>query len=223
MTGPGQESPFVEVIRRMEEQFSRESAAQQELHSADSPVELARVWQVPSEIPEKLYSYWGALHADPSESPTQAETRATPPAAYLWFDAIARYGAPAVTDARARRLAAKSLARTLSARVREFAVAGELPAADVTSATTIPDLLTGMLEAETADGANTDDASIRRLRLNLEYVWARLLMVYPERQSRIWLESYNFNVGTRPVDALRLGKAADVIRAVDIEEQGAFG
>lgn len=63
--------------------------------------------------------------------------------------------------------------------------------------------------------------SERRL-LDLDYVLARLLRLFPERQARVWLRSHNAHLGARPIDVLRLRGAEPVIVAIDAEEQGAY-
>jgi uncharacterized protein (DUF2384 family) len=62
----------------------------------------------------------------------------------------------------------------------------------------------------------------RRAVLDLDYVWGRLLQLYPQRQAEVWLSSPNAHLGARPVDVLRLRGAAPVIDAIDAEEEGAF-
>jgi hypothetical protein len=64
-------------------------------------------------------------------------------------------------------------------------------------------------------------ASQRRL-LDLDYVVARLLQLFPMEQAEIWLTSHNAHLGARPADVLRLRGAGPVIAAVDAESQGAY-
>ena len=63
--------------------------------------------------------------------------------------------------------------------------------------------------------------SQRRL-LDLDYVMARLLQVFPREQAEIWLTSHNACLGSRPIDVLRLRGAAPVVLAIDAEAQGAY-
>jgi hypothetical protein len=61
----------------------------------------------------------------------------------------------------------------------------------------------------------------RRL-LDLDYVYARLLQLFPAEQADIWLHSMNSYLGARPIDVLRLRGAVPVIEAIDAEAEGAF-
>lgn len=63
--------------------------------------------------------------------------------------------------------------------------------------------------------------SQRRL-LDLDYVVARLLQLFPSEQAEIWLTSHNAHLGARPVDVLRLRGAGPVVAAADAEAQGAY-
>ena len=58
--------------------------------------------------------------------------------------------------------------------------------------------------------------------LDLGYALSRLLLLYPPRQSLIWLESHNAWLNARPIDVLCIQGAAPVIKAIDAEAQGAF-
>jgi hypothetical protein len=64
-------------------------------------------------------------------------------------------------------------------------------------------------------------ASKRRV-LDLDYVMARLLRLFPKQQAEIWLESNNAHLGARPIDVLKLRGASSVVEALDAEEQGAY-
>jgi hypothetical protein len=64
-------------------------------------------------------------------------------------------------------------------------------------------------------------ASQRRL-LDLDYVLARVLQLFPREQAEIWLTSHNAHLGARPVDVLRLQGAGPVIAAADAEAEGAY-
>ena len=64
-------------------------------------------------------------------------------------------------------------------------------------------------------------ANQRRL-LDLDYLVARLLQLFPREQAEIWLTSHNAHLGARPVDVLRLQGAGPVIAAADAEAQGAY-
>jgi uncharacterized protein (DUF2384 family) len=62
----------------------------------------------------------------------------------------------------------------------------------------------------------------RRRLIDLDYVWGRLLQLYPERQAKTWMSSPNAHLGARPIDVLRVRGAGPVIDAIDAEEEGAF-
>jgi transcriptional regulator with XRE-family HTH domain len=61
----------------------------------------------------------------------------------------------------------------------------------------------------------------RRL-LDLDYVMARLLQLFPREQADIWLTSHNAHLGARPIDVLRLRGASAVVLAIDAEAQDAY-
>lgn len=63
----------------------------------------------------------------------------------------------------------------------------------------------------------------QRRVLDLEYAVSRLLLLFPPRQARIWLDSHNAVLGARPIDVLRIRGATAVIGAIDAEAQGAIG
>ena len=63
--------------------------------------------------------------------------------------------------------------------------------------------------------------SQRRL-LDLDYVMARLLQLFPREQAEIWLTSHNAHLGARPLDVLQLRGAGPVVAAADAEAQGAY-
>jgi hypothetical protein len=58
--------------------------------------------------------------------------------------------------------------------------------------------------------------------VDLEYVMARLLSLYPREVAQTWLLSHNAHLGSRPIDVLKLSGALPLIAAIDAEEQGAF-
>jgi uncharacterized protein (DUF2384 family) len=63
----------------------------------------------------------------------------------------------------------------------------------------------------------------RRAVLDLEYVMARLYELWTPEVAAIWLESSNAHLGgARPVDVLRLRGAAEVVGAIDAEDEGAY-
>jgi uncharacterized protein (DUF2384 family) len=72
-------------------------------------------------------------------------------------------------------------------------------------------------------GQERISAENQRRILDLDYVLARLLQLFPAEQTEIWLTSHNAHLGARPVDVLRLRGGAAVIQAVDVEAQGAYG
>jgi hypothetical protein len=65
-------------------------------------------------------------------------------------------------------------------------------------------------------------ADRQRALLDLDYVMARLLQLFPREQAEIWLTSHNAHLGARPVDVLRLSGAARVVGALDAETQDAY-
>jgi hypothetical protein len=69
------------------------------------------------------------------------------------------------------------------------------------------------------EGAGSES---RRRILDLDYVLARLLEIYPHQLAELWLESHNAHLGARPIDVLQLRGAAPVIEAIDAEAEGAF-
>jgi len=71
-------------------------------------------------------------------------------------------------------------------------------------------------------GEERISAENQRRLLDLDYVMARLLQLYPREQAEIWLTSHNAHLGSRPVDVLRLRGAAAVVAAIDAEAEGAY-
>jgi transcriptional regulator with XRE-family HTH domain len=71
-------------------------------------------------------------------------------------------------------------------------------------------------------GAERISADRQRDLLDLDYVVARLLHLFPKEQAEIWMTSHNAHLGARPVDVLRLSGAAAVVRAIDAEAQDAY-
>jgi hypothetical protein len=61
-----------------------------------------------------------------------------------------------------------------------------------------------------------------RLVTDLEYVISRLFQLYSPTLAKVWLESYNAHLESRPVDVFRLRGALAVAEAVDAEAQGAY-
>lgn len=63
----------------------------------------------------------------------------------------------------------------------------------------------------------------RRAVLDLDYVVARLHESWVPEVAALWLRGSNPHLGGAvPLDVLRLRGAADVIRAIDAEDQGAY-
>ncbi len=62
----------------------------------------------------------------------------------------------------------------------------------------------------------------QRRVLDLDYVMARVLQLFPREQAEIWLTSHNAHLGARPVDVLRMQGAGPVIAAADAEAEGAY-
>ena len=71
-------------------------------------------------------------------------------------------------------------------------------------------------------GEERISAENQRRLLDLDYVMARLLHLYPREQAEIWLTSHNAHLGSRPVDVLRLRGASAVVAAIDAEAEGAY-
>jgi len=71
-------------------------------------------------------------------------------------------------------------------------------------------------------GEERISADRQRSLLDLDYVMARLLHLFPKEQAEIWLSSYNAHLGARPIDALRLTGVGAVVRAIDAEAQDAY-
>ena len=71
-------------------------------------------------------------------------------------------------------------------------------------------------------GEERISAENQRSLLDLDYVMARLLQLFPQEQAEIWLTSHNAHLGARPVDVLRLRGAAGVVQAIDAEAQDAY-
>lgn len=71
-------------------------------------------------------------------------------------------------------------------------------------------------------GEERISADKQRRVLDLDYVMARLLQIYPKEQAEIWLTSHNAHLGARPIDVLRLRGVAGILQAIDAEAQGAY-
>jgi hypothetical protein len=71
-------------------------------------------------------------------------------------------------------------------------------------------------------GEERISAENQRRLIDLDYVMARLLRLYPREQAEIWLTSHNVHLGSRPVDVLRMRGAAPVVQAIDAEAEGAY-
>lgn len=72
-------------------------------------------------------------------------------------------------------------------------------------------------------GAEGLIATNQRAVLDLDYVVARLHQLWTPDVAEVWLESPNAHLGgATPLDVLRQRGAAEVIRAIDAEAQGAY-
>ncbi len=71
-------------------------------------------------------------------------------------------------------------------------------------------------------GEERINAENQRRLIDLDYVMARLLQVWPPEQAEIWLTSHNAFLGSRPTDVLRLRGGAAVVPAIDAEAEGAY-
>lgn len=67
-----------------------------------------------------------------------------------------------------------------------------------------------------------DDADRMRVELDLRYVMSRLERVYPRRQAKIWMDSYNQHLDAKPIDVVIFRSVAEVIRALEVVEQQAY-
>ena len=63
----------------------------------------------------------------------------------------------------------------------------------------------------------------KRLVLDLSYVLDRLALTLTDRQAGVWLLSHNQRLGARPIDVLLTRGSSEVIQAVELLEQNAFG
>ena len=71
-------------------------------------------------------------------------------------------------------------------------------------------------------GEQPDPENRRKLE-GLEFVLARLLMLYERDTAIKWLNGFNPHLGDRrPVDMLAEGRVTDLVRAVDAEEAGSY-
>lgn len=71
-------------------------------------------------------------------------------------------------------------------------------------------------------GEERISANRQRALIDLDYVMARLLHLFPREQAESWMTSHNGHLGARPIDVLRLSGAAAVVRAIDAEAQDAY-
>ncbi len=68
------------------------------------------------------------------------------------------------------------------------------------------------------------DPKNRRKLEGLEFVLARLQQTYEPDTAGKWLRGFNAHLGDRrPVDLLSAGRVAEVLRAIEAEETGAYG
>lgn len=228
MTSP--EAHTAEILRRMEEEFPDQQTRFRP--SMDSSVEEAVLWgRQHFGHGRSVDAVWLAPLPD-RRSETATEERDT--AVWVgpgigeepwgefegsWPESSGELGVgdqPRVYEL-ARALARRSTLRFAAER----ALAGRLEAG-LTKTEPLEDLLSQMRSTQTVEG-ELDDRTGDRLRLDLEYVWRRLSYLFSDRQGKIWLESNNLVLDGRPLDAIRNGNIADVIYAIDVEEQGAFG
>jgi transcriptional regulator with XRE-family HTH domain len=72
------------------------------------------------------------------------------------------------------------------------------------------------------NGERPDPDNRRKLE-GLEFVLARLLMLYERDTAIKWLNGLNPHLGNRrPIDLLAEGRVTDLVRAVDAEEAGSY-
>jgi hypothetical protein len=57
----------------------------------------------------------------------------------------------------------------------------------------------------------------------VEFILSRLLVSYRRETALKWLYGFNAHLGdARPIDLLRRGRVADVLRAIEADETGAY-
>lgn len=217
------------VIRKMEEQFPHRLPDRAEVPSSDSYEEAMMLWR-PNvyEDPPRASQPWGyferdaplGLHFDlvdvEAHSLPEREVWLERKAAQWQFE----FPQASVVDVPRRETAHKALTDYW---IRKARLGGERPNDDAPRGIA-PEPLPALI-VETCTNTASESVDIvqdDRLRLDLDYVCRRLSLVYPARQAGIWLESHNAALGGRPLDVLRIHGAADVIRAIDAEEQGAY-
>src|SRR5207237_2428549 len=71
-------------------------------------------------------------------------------------------------------------------------------------------------------GAGIDPLNAEKVDL-LELVWSNLLRLYEPDAARAWLFGVNPHLGDRrPIDAIRAGRAEELMRAIRAERAGSF-
>lgn len=68
----------------------------------------------------------------------------------------------------------------------------------------------------------SDQDERERVKTDIEYLLKRLSKVYAPRQAHVWLDSHNPHLNARPLDVLVVRGVAEVITALEVEEQNAF-
>lgn len=130
---------------------------------------------------------------------------------------------PTATARRTRKHPALQTPKALpfAAQRTEFVIAG----LGKTGASKLADLLNVARSQPTRwrTGKETPGPQTARLLLDLDYVLARLLLLYPPTVATTWLTSGNgFLDGSRPIDVLRIRGSRDVVDAIDATMAGAF-
>ncbi|HEX9697480.1 MAG TPA: hypothetical protein VGB64_14335 [Actinomycetota bacterium] len=71
-------------------------------------------------------------------------------------------------------------------------------------------------------GHETPSESHHRAIADLDHIMERLHLVFAPATAMVWLESFNYTLNARPIDALTQGRYADVLTAVEVADQGGF-
>lgn len=208
------------VIRQMEEQFhDRRTIA--ERSRGESAPDLAHQWVY------HVDALWRAREWHDPTGPGRIESDPHPEYAMLYDVDTPRRGYMPISPWRAVQTASfvlrstdflSRVSRDVADRAREVTEryshwherADDLSGADL------------FQRMASVFGEPGDKAEVERLRLDSDYVSRRLSLIFTARQARIWLESFNSGLGSRPIDVLWLRGASEVIRAIDAEEQGAY-
>jgi len=215
------------AIRVMEKQFAdRSDNLDIKGPSADSPTEAIQLWASagysPNEGEPSSGSYW--VDAAPSGEPSYAVWRSDPKRP-LYEPGVAfpkwMISDESVQPKREVSTAGDPTSAMISRVKRRFRAAARAAAIGANqeqARRSESQLLQLMRESD----PTVSEEGEARLALDVGYIAQRLRLVFTDRQARIWLESHNLTLGGRPLDVLRLRGTADIIAALDVEEQSAY-